>query len=76
MTQVAAHPEGKHYLALTKAGDVYSWGNGDAGQLGHGDTGSLDSPKLVQELAGRAVVFVAGNTALRFCRDVLPLRGD
>ena len=61
MIQVSAHPEGKHYLALTKSGDVYSWGNGDAGQLGHGDAQSSDVPKLVQELSGRAVVYVAGK---------------
>ena len=58
---VAAHPEGKHYLALTKSGDVFSWGNGDSGQLGHGDTSALDAPKLVQDLSGRNVVFVAGK---------------
>ena len=61
MTQVAAHPEGKHYLALTKSGDVYSWGNGDWGELGHGDTNSLDSPKLIQDLSGRSIVFIAGE---------------
>eukprot|EP00058_Branchiostoma_floridae_P025861 XP_002611351.1 hypothetical protein BRAFLDRAFT_73256 [Branchiostoma floridae] len=36
--KVAAHPEGKHYMALTSEGEVYSWGNGDGGRLGHGDT--------------------------------------
>lgn len=38
VTKVAAHPEGSHYLALTSEGEVYSWGNGDGGKLGHGDT--------------------------------------
>ena len=38
ISQIAAHPEGRHYLALTADGEVYSWGNGDGGQLGHGDT--------------------------------------
>ena len=61
VTQVAAHPEGKHYLALTKSGDVYSWGNGDWGELGHGDTSSLDSPKIIQDLSGRSIVFIAGE---------------
>ncbi len=37
VVKLAAHPEGKHYLALTTEGDVYSWGNGDGGRLGHGD---------------------------------------
>ena len=35
--KLAAHPDGKHYLALTKDGEVMSWGNGDGGRLGHGD---------------------------------------
>ena len=37
ITKLAAHPEGKHFLALSHDGDVYSWGNGDNGRLGHGD---------------------------------------
>jgi E3 ubiquitin-protein ligase HERC2 len=32
--KIAAHPESKHYLALTKDYEVYSWGNGDGGRLG------------------------------------------
>ena len=37
VVKLAAHPDGKHYLALTKDGEVMSWGNGDGGRLGHGD---------------------------------------
>ena len=37
VTMVACHPEGKHFMALSSGGDVYSWGNGDGGKLGHGD---------------------------------------
>ena len=36
--QLAANADGKHFLALTVEGDVYSWGCGDSGCLGHGDT--------------------------------------
>lgn len=32
--KVAAHPESKHYLALTKEKEVYSWGLGENGRLG------------------------------------------
>lgn len=28
---------GKHCLALTFDGEVYSWGEGDDGKLGHGN---------------------------------------
>lgn len=34
VVKICSHPEGKHYLALTKDGEVYSWGNGDGGRLG------------------------------------------
>ena len=37
VVKLAAHPDGKHYLALTKDAEVMSWGNGDGGRLGHGD---------------------------------------
>lgn len=36
--KLAAHPDGHHYLALTSNGEVFSWGSGDGGRLGHGDT--------------------------------------
>lgn len=34
VVKIASHSEGKHYLALTKEKDVYSWGSGDGGRLG------------------------------------------
>ena len=37
VVKLASHPDGKHHLALTKDGEVLSWGNGDGGRLGHGD---------------------------------------
>ena len=36
--KLAAHPDGQHYLALSSNGEVFSWGCGDGGRLGHGDT--------------------------------------
>ena len=27
-----------HTVALTDGGELYTWGNGDHGKLGHGDT--------------------------------------
>lgn len=32
--KIACHTEGKHFLALAKNSEVYSWGNGDGGRLG------------------------------------------
>ncbi|XP_076028585.1 E3 ubiquitin-protein ligase HERC2 isoform X2 [Oratosquilla oratoria] len=63
IVKIAAHPEGKHYLALCSQGHVYSWGNGDGGRLGHGDNCGRDDPTLVQGLQGKTVVHIAcGST--------------
>jgi len=51
-----------HSLALTADGAVWSWGNGEEGQLGHGD-GQMNQllPKKVEALAGRRVVGVSAG---------------
>lgn len=35
--KVAIHSSGRHTLALTADGKVFSWGEGDDGKLGHGN---------------------------------------
>ena len=35
--KVAVSTGGRHAMALTADGKVFSWGDGDSGQLGHGD---------------------------------------
>ena len=47
VTKIAAC--GAHSLALDARGEVYSWGDGDGGRLGHGD----DGPKLEPTIPGR-----------------------
>lgn len=34
---MACNSGGKHCLALSSDGDVYSWGEGEDGKLGHGN---------------------------------------
>ncbi|KAH8068585.1 GTPase [Aureococcus anophagefferens] len=41
-----------HTLALTASGEVYSFGHGGCGQLGHGDQESSATPRRVDALAG------------------------
>ena len=48
-----------HTVALTKTGEVFSWGCGRDGQLGHGDWGSPRVPHLVKALQGKDVIQVA-----------------
>ncbi|KAM4749021.1 RCC1 domain-containing protein 1 [Rhinophrynus dorsalis] len=38
----------RHTAVVTRSGELYTWGWGKYGQLGHGDTHSLDQPKLVK----------------------------
>lgn len=61
--KLAAHPDGKHYLALTKDGEVLSWGNNDGGRLGHGDNIAREEPTLITALSGKQVInIVCGST--------------
>lgn len=40
-----------HCLALTTNGNVYSWGNGEGGRLGHGNFIGTDRPIQIMMLA-------------------------
>ncbi|MCI4375021.1 hypothetical protein PGIGA_G00104220 [Pangasianodon gigas] len=61
--KLAAHPEGQHYLALSANGEVFSWGCGDGGRLGHGDTTYLEEPTMIAAFSGKHVVHIAcGST--------------
>ncbi|KAH9523228.1 E3 ubiquitin-protein ligase herc2 [Bulinus truncatus] len=48
-----------HSAAIISNGDLYSWGLGDYGRLGHGDNTTQLKPKQVMALAGQRVVQVA-----------------
>lgn len=66
IVKLAAHADGKHSLALSVDGDVYSWGNGDGGRLGLGDNNSRDQPTKIPELVGKNVVQIACGATYRF----------
>jgi alpha-tubulin suppressor-like RCC1 family protein len=46
--QVAAGVD--HSMVLTRDGDVFTWGSGNAGQLGHGNMDHQNVPKRVEDL--------------------------
>ena len=59
VVSVAAGPV--YTIALAEAGLLYTWGEGDHGQLGHGDTQDIHTPKLVEALQAMRVVGVAAG---------------
>lgn len=48
-----------HSAAITSSGELYTWGLGEYGRLGHGDNATQLKPRLVQALVGQRVVQVA-----------------
>eukprot|EP00118_Oscarella_pearsei_P022140 m.252836 g.252836 ORF g.252836 m.252836 type:complete len:3992 (+) comp40356_c1_seq2:177-12152(+) len=63
IARLACHVEGKHFMALTSSGEVFSWGNGESGRLGHGDTSSYNEPKLIVAFKGRRIVHIVCGDA-------------
>jgi len=52
-----------HSIALTADGAVWSWGGGDYGKLGHGDSQNQLLPKKIEALAAQRVVTVSAGGA-------------
>ncbi|KAK4773567.1 hypothetical protein SAY87_028586 [Trapa incisa] len=48
-----------HVIALTSRTEVYTWGKGANGRLGHGDTDDRNSPTLVEALKDKQVKSIA-----------------
>ena len=53
------HSGGKHAMALTVDGKVFSWGEGDDGKLGHCSRLSCEKPRLIEALKAKRVRDVA-----------------
>jgi len=47
-----------HTVVLTGDGEVYTWGRGDDGRLGHGDNGWKYVPRLTHSLTGQIITHV------------------
>lgn len=51
----------EHCLLLTEHGQVFSWGGGSRGQLGHGTLNGEEKPKLVSALDGMRIKKIAAG---------------
>ena len=54
---------GAHSLALTEAGELYSFGWGEYGLLGHGDRTNQLTPRRIEALRGTPIAAVAAGGA-------------
>eukprot|EP00904_Undaria_pinnatifida_P009747 jgi/Undpi1/5902/HiC_scaffold_2.g01176.m1 len=50
---------GQHAAVLTDCGEIFTWGRGGFGRLGHGNREPADSPKRIEALEGIPCVQVA-----------------
>ncbi|XP_033110938.1 E3 ubiquitin-protein ligase HERC2-like, partial [Anneissia japonica] len=64
---VAVNSGGKHALALSVEGEVYSWGEAEDGKLGHGNRTQCDRPRVIETLRGKEVVMVSCGGAHSAC---------
>lgn len=49
---------GTHAVLITRQGQVFSWGDGSGGKLGHGLEADISNPKLIDALGGLNVVSI------------------
>ncbi|CAM9849167.1 unnamed protein product [Lampetra planeri] len=67
VSSVVSGPTACHCLLLTDLGQVYTWGRGDKGQLGHGDLKRVEAPRPVDALFKFTVVAAACGRSHTLC---------
>ena len=64
---------GGHCIALASNGDVFTWGRGEGGPLGHGNSSNVEIPTLVSQLQGRGIKQVAAGSQHSVAWTIPPL---
>lgn len=65
-----------HSAAITSKGELFTWGKGRYGRLGHGNGDDCLKPKLVEALKNYKVIDVAcgsGDAQVNYIQDVVSL---
>ncbi|KAL0271708.1 UNVERIFIED_CONTAM: hypothetical protein PYX00_008714 [Menopon gallinae] len=59
----------RHSAVVTEDGELYTWGEGEFGRLGHGDSNSCQVPTLVRDLSGVGSVSCGSAHTLALSAD-------
>lgn len=63
ISKITSHCEGRHYLAISTGGEVYSWGVGEFGRLGHSEEClTKDQPTKIIALSEKQIVGASCGT--------------
>ncbi|EDV24531.1 uncharacterized protein TRIADDRAFT_56425 [Trichoplax adhaerens] len=57
--KLSVHSGGRHAMVLTSNFEVFSWGDGEDGKLGHGDKLSSETPRKIEALLGKQIVHIS-----------------
>lgn len=49
-------------MCLTTENKVYSWGSGENGILGHGNTYGLNKPQMIKDITNENMIFIAAGS--------------
>ncbi|XP_021933596.1 probable E3 ubiquitin-protein ligase HERC1 isoform X3 [Zootermopsis nevadensis] len=63
------HAGYRHSAAVTEEGELYTWGEGDHGRLGHGDYNGRNMPTLVRDLNGVGSVSCGSSHTIALSAD-------
>jgi hypothetical protein len=66
---IGAALSGKHGVAVTESGEIYAWGDNDAGQLGVAQPAVVLTPQRVAGLSGVVRVAAGDSHTLALCDD-------